>query len=68
MSSIVSFISDSIIMIVIALVGIVMLVNPYDKIQDAFPKLKSKMAVKLVGAFLTFCGVVYIILLLMGFM
>ena len=68
MLSLISFISDAIIPIILALVGIVILFSPYDKIKDAFPKIKSKKALKLVGAFLTFCGVVCIILLLMDFM
>ena len=62
MSSIFSFISDACISIILATVGIIMLFSPYDKIKDTFPKLKSKKALKIAGAFLTFCGVVTLVL------
>lgn len=61
MSSIISFISDACISIFLAAIGIIMLFSPYDKIKDTFPKLKSKKALKIVGAFLTLCGVVTLV-------
>lgn len=64
MSTIISFISDAIIPIILAIVGIVMLFSPYDKIQSTFPKLKSKKAVKIAGVFFLLCGLGSLILLL----
>lgn len=63
-----SIISDAIIPIILSSVGIIMLICPYDKIQDSFPGLKSKKAVKICGAFLLLCGVVCSILLFMNFL
>ncbi|MBD5507908.1 MAG: hypothetical protein HDR05_07645 [Lachnospiraceae bacterium] len=61
MSSIISFISDACISIFLAIVGLIMLFSPYDKIKDIFPKLKSKKALKIAGAFFLFCGVVTLV-------
>lgn len=67
MSAIISFISDASIALLLAGLGGFILFTPYDKVQDTFPKLKSKKAVKIAGGVLLFCGVAIILILLTYF-
>lgn len=59
-----SFITDAVWGILFLAAGLFMLFAPFDKAQKIFPKLPSKKVCKVVGVFLTLCGIVYMALML----
>lgn len=59
-----SFIMDAVWGILFLAAGLFMLFAPFDKAQKIFPKLPSKKVCKVVGVFLTLCGIVYMALML----
>lgn len=61
-------ISDSVFGICVAVIGLIMLVGPYDKIKEGLPKAPSKNVVKILGAVIALCGIAMIALSAMGIM
>lgn len=62
----ISIILDGIYGILVAVVGLIMLVGPYDKFKEAAPKAPSKAVVKALGAVITLCGIGLFIVSAMG--
>lgn len=64
--NLVKVISDSIYGICVAIIGLIMLLGPYDKIKEGIPKAPSKTVVKTLGAVIALCGIAMIALSAMG--
>lgn len=64
LSNILSVISDTFWAILLTVAGLILLFAPYEKAQKIFPNLiKSKKAVKILGAVVALCGIIMIVLL-----
>ena len=57
MLNLLNIITDRIIGIVLAVVGLIMLFAPYEKIKEAVPKAPSPKVVKVVGIILAIGGI-----------
>lgn len=66
MFDLISFILDGIYGILVAVIGLLMLVGPYDKFKESYPKAPSKAVVKTLGAVITICGIGLFIVTAMG--
>ena len=66
MFDLISFILDGIYGILVAVIGLLMLVGPYEKFKEAAPKAPSKAVVKGLGAVITICGIGLFVLCAMG--
>ena len=62
----ISMILDGIYGILVAIVGLLMLFGPYEKVKEAAPKAPSKPVVKALGAVITLCGIGLFIVTAMG--
>lgn len=63
--SILSFLSDAVWPILFLVFGLIMLFAPYDKVQEIFPNLSSKKAIRIVGGVLVVIAIICGILLAM---
>lgn len=68
MFDLVSLILDGIYGILLAVIGLMLLIGPYDKFKDAVPKAPSKAVIKVLGAVLALCGIAWFALTAMGIM
>lgn len=66
--AIAEMILDSIYGIGITIIGVVVLFSPYEKFKEGVPKAPSKKVVKILGAVITICGIVMIVLSVLGIM
>lgn len=57
-----NFLMDNLYYIIITILGIVVLVIPYDKWENIFPKAPSKAVTKICGVVVVLCGVALIAL------
>lgn len=63
-----SLILDGIYGILLAVVGLMLLLGPYDKFKESVPKAPSKPVIKVIGAVLVVCGIAWFALTAMGIM
>ncbi len=66
MAEIISTILDCIFGILIALMGLVIFVVPYDKYQEIFPNSPPKMVIKVLAVVTILCGIFTTIIMIMG--